>query len=179
MSDIIGSLIGKAFMLVWVVGIILVANASAKKKNNKNRNAQNQLQQPGANPYTANRISGNAVPTGTAGGTRVYGNTTSAVPVVNRAVTGTVSPSAAGNSTVEYLAQKAREDEAEHLREEYMTKQKLTQGGALRLGLRIPDDGIIPRGMGVVCCGYCGAENVLPQGMSPKAFYCYFCHEQL
>ena len=82
-------------------------------------------------------------------------------------------------STTEYLAEKAREDEAEHRKDEYMTKQKLTQGGTLRLGLRIPDDGVIPRGMRIVYCGYCGADNVVPNGVSEKGFHCYFCHEQL
>ena len=147
-----------------------------------------------SSPYkgTQQRNSGSNMPV--YGGSSSYaGNTTakgSTGNTINRGASGN-SPSAMtylsmvdtdGDgkiSTTEYLAQKAREDEAEHRKDEYMTKQKLTQGGTLRLGLRIPDDGILPRGTRIVYCGYCGADNVVPNGVSEKGFHCYFCHEQL
>ena len=183
---------GLFFTAIWVVVIISVVKASAKNAKRKDWDAKQQQsmnqQIPGSTPvYRPN-------PTGTgygntpamprpnsSGNVQSYTRTSrSSVPTGNNGTMNVVDTDGDGKiSTTEYLAQKARLDEQEHIRDEYMTKQKLTQGGSLRLALQIPDDGMIPPGMRMCNCGYCGAENVLPQGLSQREFHCYFCHEQL
>ena len=178
----ISDIIGVFFSFIWVLVIIGIVKASqANAKNRKNNGAQN----PGGTPYPGQ--SGNSTPYAV---TPQYNNTGnrnvfSGNGQTQRPAATPVSPVPADRdgdgkvSTIEYLNMKAREDEIEHQKDEYLTQQKLTQGGLLKLGMRIPDDGMIPRGMRMVYCGYCGAENLVPGGLITDTHYCYFCHEKL
>ena len=42
----------------------------------------------------------------------------------------------------------------------------------------LPGD-MIPKGRRLVCCGYCNAENLIPERDNPKRYNCYFCRETL
>lgn len=84
-----------------------------------------------------------------------------------------------GNSTTAYLMEKAEADAREHAQEKLEEQKRLheTRGG-LAVALRHLDGDRIPQGNRVVCCGYCGAENLVP--MVPRTRYsCYFCREPL
>lgn len=84
-----------------------------------------------------------------------------------------------GNSTMAYLMEKAEADAREHAQEKLEEQKRLheTRGG-LAVALRHLDGDAIPQGKRVVCCGYCGAENLVP--MVPRTRYsCYFCREPL
>ena len=37
----------------------------------------------------------------------------------------------------------------------------------------------IPKGMRLVRCNYCGAQNLIPERSSSKNYTCYFCREDL
>lgn len=84
-----------------------------------------------------------------------------------------------GNATTAYLMEKAEADAREHAQEKLEEQKRLheTRGG-LAVALRHLDGDMIPQGKRVVCCGYCGAENLVP--MVPRTRYsCYFCREPL
>lgn len=84
-----------------------------------------------------------------------------------------------GNATTAYLMEKAEADAREHAQEKLEEQKRLheTRGG-LAVALRHLDGDAIPQGKRVVCCGYCGAENLVP--MVPGTRYsCYFCRERL
>lgn len=37
----------------------------------------------------------------------------------------------------------------------------------------------VPEGKKVCCCGYCGADNLIPKNSDPSSYTCYFCREEL
>lgn len=84
-----------------------------------------------------------------------------------------------GNSTTAYLMEKAEADAREHAREKMEEQQRLheTRGG-LAVAMRHLDGDAVPQGKRVVCCGYCGAENLVPVAQRTR-YSCYFCREPL
>lgn len=83
-------------------------------------------------------------------------------------------------STTEYLRQKALEDQREHEEEARLEAMRLRrETGGRRAAQRHYDGDSIPRGMRLVRCGYCGAENLIGEREKQSDFTCYFCREIL
>lgn len=85
-----------------------------------------------------------------------------------------------GKSTTEMLEEKARQDAIEH--QEEKRKQLAEERrihGQLRYAERYLPGDMIPKGKRLVCCGYCNAENLIPERDNPKRYNCYFCRETL
>lgn len=83
-------------------------------------------------------------------------------------------------STTEYLRQKALEDEAEHRREAQKEAMRLhRETGGRKAAERLYEGDSVPKGMKVVKCDYCGAENLVPAYADTKEYTCYFCREIL
>ena len=78
---------------------------------------------------------------------------------VSRTVEKKTTVSRQAKSTTEMLEEKARQDAMEH--QEEKTRQLAEEGRRL------------------VCCGYCNAENLIPERDNPKRYNCYFCRETL
>ncbi len=82
-------------------------------------------------------------------------------------------------STLEYLEQKAREDAREHAREAMEERRQARKDLAgRREGIRLYPGDAAPRGMRVIKCPYCGAENLVAENSREK-YGCYFCREDL
>ena len=88
-------------------------------------------------------------------------------------------PEAKAGSTMAYLEEKAKQDQAEHAREKWEETKRLNQNyGGFRVAQRLFEGDSVPGGQKCVACGYCGAENLIP--MMPRERYsCYFCREPL
>lgn len=83
-------------------------------------------------------------------------------------------------STTEYLRQKALEDAREHAAEKQQENLRLyRETGGKAPGQRHLEWEDMPRGMKLVRCGYCGAENLIPERDRPQDHTCYFCREDL
>lgn len=83
-------------------------------------------------------------------------------------------------STMEYLRQKAVEDEKAHEEEARLEAARLSRESGGRLAARRYTDGdSIPKGMHVVTCRYCGAENLIPDNKVQSEYTCCFCREIL
>ena len=90
------------------------------------------------------------------------------------------SVSRQAKSTTEMLEEKARQDAMEHQEEK---RRQLAEErrihGQLRYAERYLPGDMIPKGRRLVCCGYCNAENLIPERDNPKRYNCYFCRETL
>lgn len=107
-------------------------------------------------------------------GTRAAGTyqTAGAVPVQPMAA-------APDESTTEYLARKAQEDQVEHQKEKMKDYARMKQeGGGKSFATRYLEGDPIPDYMNVCKCGYCGAENLLPKNARAE-YKCYFCREDI
>lgn len=83
-------------------------------------------------------------------------------------------------STTEYLRQKALEDQKEHEEAARLEAMRLhRETGGRSAAQRHYDGDSVPRGMRIVKCGYCGAENLIGDYQNQKDFTCYFCREIL
>lgn len=83
-------------------------------------------------------------------------------------------------STTEYLRQKALEDEKEHAEEARREAMRLSrETGGRPAAQRYCDGDSVPRGMRLVKCGYCGAENLIAEHHNQKDYTCCFCREIL
>lgn len=83
-------------------------------------------------------------------------------------------------STTEYLRQKALEDEREHADEARREAMRLhRETGGRPAGQRHFDGDSVPKGMRLVKCSYCGAENLIAEHHNQKDYTCYFCREIL
>lgn len=83
-------------------------------------------------------------------------------------------------STTELLREKAQLDEKEHVKEKYQQKaEEKKHYGDLRYAGRYLLGDEVPRGMRIVKCDYCGAENLLKNGDYASRYNCYFCRERL
>lgn len=83
-------------------------------------------------------------------------------------------------STTEYLRQKALEDQQEHEEQARLEAMRLRrETGGRRAAQRHYDGDSIPKGMRLVRCGYCGAENLIGDYEKQSDFTCYFCREIL
>lgn len=90
------------------------------------------------------------------------------------------SRSVDSSSTTEYLRQKAIEDEKEHAQQARKEAMRLhRETGGRSVALRHYDGDSIQKGMRLVKCSYCGAENLLPEYKKQEEFTCYFCREIL
>lgn len=86
---------------------------------------------------------------------------------------------AKAGSTMAYLEEKAKQDQAEHAREKWEETKRLNQNyGGLRVAQRFFEGDSVPGGQKCIACGYCGAENLIPV-MSREHYSCYFCREPL
>ncbi len=82
-------------------------------------------------------------------------------------------------STTDYLEQKAMNDEKQHEEDKrnHQIKMKMQYGNA-KVGQRYMLGDEIPRGMYLVPCSYCGADNLLSPGPKQECL-CYFCRKEL
>ena len=87
---------------------------------------------------------------------------------VSRTVEKKTTVSRQAKSTTEMLEEKARQDAMER-----------RIHGQLRYAERYLPGDMIPQGRRLVCCGYCNAENLIPERDNPKRYNCYFCRETL
>lgn len=82
-------------------------------------------------------------------------------------------------STTAYLHEKARLDSIEHAKEkEEEAKRVLRNAGGLKAAERLIMGDSVPKEKRVVICGYCAAENLVPNNAQER-FSCYFCREAL
>lgn len=99
---------------------------------------------------------------------------------VSRTVEKKTTVSRQAKSTTEMLEEKARQDAMEHQEEK---RRQLAEErrihGQLRYAERYLPGDMIPKGRRLVCCGYCNAENLIPERDNPKRYNCYFCRETL
>lgn len=113
---------------------------------------------------------------GGAAGSMTSGNGSS----VSRTVEKKTTVSRQAKSTTEMLEEKARQDAMEHQEEK---RRQLAEErrihGQLRYAERYLPGDMIPKGRRLVCCGYCNAENLVPERDDPKRYNCYFCRETL
>lgn len=113
---------------------------------------------------------------GGAAGSMTSGNGSS----VSRTVEKKTTVSRQAKSTTEMLEEKARQDAMEHQEEK---RRQLAEErrihGQLRYAERYLPGDMIPKGRRLVCCGYCNAENLIPERDDPKRYNCYFCRETL
>lgn len=113
---------------------------------------------------------------GGAAGSMTPGNGSS----VSRTVAKKTTVSRQAKSTTEMLEEKARQDAMEHQEEK---RRQLAEErrihGQLRYAERYLPGDMIPKGRRLVCCGYCNAENLIPERDDPKRYNCYFCRETL
>lgn len=113
---------------------------------------------------------------GGAAGSMTPGNGSS----VSRTVEKKTTVSRQAKSTTEMLEEKARQDAMEHQEEK---RRQLAEErrihGQLRYAERYLPGDMIPKGRRLVCCGYCNAENLIPERDNPKRYNCYFCRETL
>lgn len=113
---------------------------------------------------------------GGAAGSMTPGNGSS----VSRTVEKKTTVSRQAKSTTEMLEEKARQDAMEHQEEK---RRQLAEErrihGQLRYAERYLPGDMIPKGRRLVCCGYCNAENLIPEHDNPKRYNCYFCRETL
>ena len=100
--------------------------------------------------------------------------------VQNRQPAGSSVAGRTEKSTTEMLEEKARQDAMEHQEEK---RRQLAEErrihGQLRYAERYLPGDMIPQGRRLVCCGYCNAENLIPERDNPKRYNCYFCRETL
>lgn len=113
---------------------------------------------------------------GGAAGSMTPGNGSS----VSRTVEKKTTVSRQAKSTTEMLEEKARQDAMEYQEEK---RRQLAEErrihGQLRYAERYLPGDMIPKGRRLVCCGYCNAENLIPERDNPKRYNCYFCRETL
>lgn len=82
-------------------------------------------------------------------------------------------------STLDYLNEKARQDQREHAIEKMEERKRASaKYGNRPVGGRYLLGDPIPQGMKIVCCEYCGAENVVKIGYRGDRD-CYFCRTRL
>lgn len=88
-------------------------------------------------------------------------------------------PAEKEQSTTAYLSEKARQDQREHVAEKLQEKKRMDQKyGNRPVGGRYMLGDPVPQGMKIVCCGYCGAENVVRIDYRGDRD-CYFCRTRL
>ncbi len=81
-------------------------------------------------------------------------------------------------STIDYLHQKAMEDQREHTKEKMEERKRLSEKyGGRAVAMRYLPGDRIPHGMRVVNCSYCNAENLVETIRTDRA--CYFCRTKL
>lgn len=82
-------------------------------------------------------------------------------------------------STLDYLNEKAKQDQREHAIEKMEERKRASEKyGNRPVGGRYLLGDPIPQGMKIVCCEYCGAENVVKIGYRGDRD-CYFCRTRL
>ncbi|MCR5654019.1 MAG: hypothetical protein K6G07_00040 [Lachnospiraceae bacterium] len=81
--------------------------------------------------------------------------------------------------TTDYLEEKARLDQIEHMKEKKEEQVRMAKiYGRQPVGGRYLLGDPIPNGQRIVCCSYCGAENLVNYNYSGGCD-CYFCRTEL
>lgn len=182
------------FIIVCILFFVQRKNLNTEKSGNKGREPQPVPNRPVTDyrPQTQSRPVNStqssiqrsnmqsrqaAVRTaGGAAGSMTPGNGSS----VSRTVEKKTTVSRQAKSTTEMLEEKARQDAMEHQEEK---RRQLAEErrihGQLRYAERYLPGDMIPKGRRLVCCGYCNAENLIPERDNPKRYNCYFCRETL
>ena len=182
------------FIIVCILFFVQRKNLNTEKSGNKGRTSQPVQNRPVTDyrPQTQSRpvnstqssmqrsnIQSRQAAVRTAGGaagSMTPGNGSS----VSRTVEKKTTVSRQAKSTTEMLEEKARQDAMEHQEEK---RRQLAEErrihGQLRYAERYLPGDMIPKGRRLVCCGYCNAENLIPERDDPKRYNCYFCRETL
>ncbi|MDD3205470.1 MAG: hypothetical protein PHS74_07035 [Lachnospiraceae bacterium] len=82
----------------------------------------------------------------------------------------------ATQSTVDYLSQKAAQEDKDQRMEVKMNAS--VRVGGRRVAVQLIEGDMAPMGTRVIKCGYCGAENLVPMTTSEE-YACFFCREDL
>lgn len=149
-------------IIFYIIIIVIIVNISKRSQKN-NLTSQNQgagTKISSAQPRT------NSVP---------KTNTPSQTPVQSQKK----APANEPGSTTEMLRRKAQEDQVNHEKEKKYAeyKQKKTHKGK-RYAQRYMLGDVVPNGMKIKYCGYCGAENLVSH-RNREELLCYFCREEL
>lgn len=183
------------FIIVCILFFVQRKNLNTEKSGNKGREPQRVQNSPVTDhrPQTQTRpvaetqtggiqrssMQGRQAAVRTSGGaagSMTSGNGSS----VGRTVEKKTADSRQGKSTTEMLEEKARQDAMEHQEEK---RRQLAEErrihGQLRYAERYLLGDMIPKGRRLICCGYCNAENLIPERDNPKRYNCYFCRETL
>ncbi len=179
-------------MEVIIFVIIMIFLFSQQKKKLKTVKKENTMQsnpvmdyhtQTQTRPVTGTQTGGmqrssmqTRQTTGRTAGNMTSGNGSS----VRRTVEKKTADSQQGKSTTEMLEEKARQDAIEHQEEKrrQLAEERRIHGQLHYAERYLPGD-MIPKGRRLVCCGYCNAENLIPERDNPKRYNCYFCRETL
>lgn len=183
------------FIIVCILFFVQRKNLNTEKSGNKGREPQQVQNGPVTDyrPQTQNRpvagtktgdmqrsnMQGRQAVIKTAGsttGNMASGNRSS----VSRAVEKKTADSRQEKSTTEMLGEKAKLDEMEHREEKrrQLAEERRIHGQLHYAERYLPGD-MVPKGRRLVCCGYCNAENLIPERDNPKRYNCYFCRETL
>lgn len=100
-------------------------------------------------------------------------------PAVSIAAKAAVQIDPSKESTTEFLARKAESDRQDDIRgrQEALQKERKANAG-LQIGTRLYYGDSVPSDSRNTVCGYCGAENLIPERNS-GIWQCYFCRERL
>lgn len=170
--------------LIIVCVIVVAVVKSAKKQNGQGGAGGNNRNVKGTLPdYRGYRQ--------TTGSYQPQRKPVSGQPPKRSVKTGNASAQAGGNSygkpsggrkeqsTTDYLNRKAEQDQREHEIEKRQERERVDQKyGNRPVGGRYMPGDPVPSGMQIVCCEYCGAENLVKIGYRGDR-NCYFCRTRL
>ena len=179
------------FIIVCILFFVQRKNLNTEKSGNKGREPQQVQNGPVTDyrpqiqtrPVTGTQTGGMRrsnmqvrQTTGRTAGNMTSGNRSS----VSGAVEKKPADSRQGKSTTEMLEEKARQDAMEHREEKrrQLAEERRIHGQLHYAERYLPGD-MVPKGRRLVCCGYCNAENLIPERDNPKRYNCYFCRETL
>lgn len=167
-------------LIFLIIIIIVLRNAIEKAKSDPGRgNGQRSGLRSGDGNRTkaeGQAVKQNSSAAASKAGSRVSRHTASA----QKSAAVSAAQEAEQISTTEYLRQKALEDQKEHEEAARLEAMRLhRETGGRRAAQRHYDGDSVPKGMRIVKCGYCGAENLIGDYQNQKDFTCYFCREIL
>ncbi|MGN0132512.1 MAG: hypothetical protein ACI4AA_08725 [Lachnospiraceae bacterium] len=181
------------FGFIFTVIIICIIIQTLKKQNNQGNRSQNSQGAYGSAPsngqgYRPNsgnyqgQQSGGAMRQ-TAGGRNVASQATRTSQTAKSSQTvkapQTANTSQKETSTMDYLNEKAKQDQREHAIEKMQENKRVDRKyGNRPVGGRYLLGDPVPSGMRIVYCPYCGAENLVKIGFRDDRD-CYFCRSRL
>lgn len=171
--------------IVIIIAIIIIvymkANTNAQKRANQERKRYDNRMQTTA-PVRRGVSGTQGRPAGTSGpytGNNAAGSTMQKAPGSGLPVKKTERQAESDASTTDYLERKAKQEQMEHVKEKLEEQRRINAkyGNRSVAGRYLLGDAV-PAGFQIVCCDYCGAENIVKIGYK-SGLSCYFCRSHL